>query len=212
MTTFGCLAYGDSYESERYLLDPNGITIDLRDLELRRLSRREGTLSDALLAEIGRLRLMSWEADGARSVFASDSAAGWTDSHDEHATHFVIVADEMMIGAARQCVHIEGEPLPDAEVLGDYANAGRWPAAFWNRLVVHPDFWGRRYSGILDNARLESAEQVCARSIFATCHIEHRVSKLARLGFRRLGEAPHRHIPSRAEFVFIKSMPSRLAD
>jgi GNAT superfamily N-acetyltransferase len=65
----------------------------------------------------------------------------------------------MVIGAARECVHIEGEPLPDAEDLGNYTNTALWPAAFWNRLVVHPDFWGQGLSRLIDKARLEWAEK-----------------------------------------------------
>jgi hypothetical protein len=96
---------------------------------------------------------VSWEAYGKRSVFASTWAAEWTDSHDEHATHFVIISGGMVIGATRQCVHIEGEPLPDAEDLGNYTNAALWPAAFWNRLVVHPDFWGQGLSRLIDKVK-----------------------------------------------------------
>ena len=125
-----CAAHGYCYQGERFPQAPAEIRTHQADLQLQRLSRRDGTLSDALLAEIGRLRVVSWEAYGKRSVFASTWAAGWTDSHDEHATHFVIISGRMVIGAARQCVHIGGESLPDAEDLGNYTNAALWPAAF----------------------------------------------------------------------------------
>ena len=176
-------------------------------LELRQLSRRDGTLSNAILYEIGLLRIAAWLADGELPSFAT-CVESWTDEHDGHAEHFVIYADGEICAACRVCVHDDEERLPDAVTIGLYRSLMKFPAAFINRLVVAPHWRGRHLTAELDLARVRFAVASQAHSIIAaTQKTHHRVNHLENLGFVNLGVSPHRTVSYAPTFVLMKALP-----
>src|SRR5215831_11977530 len=87
---------------------------------------------DAVLSEIGRLRITAWEADGARPSFAPKRGDVWIDSHDQHANHWVLRDGGFTIAAARMCIHPDVEAMPDRESLVSLDHSLRFPAASLN--------------------------------------------------------------------------------
>src|SRR5262249_7776966 len=158
--------------------------------KLRQLSRRARTLSDELLAEVGRLRVEAWLADGELPSIAT-SGTSWTDKHDDHAGHFVIFVDGRICAASRICIHNEGETLPDDESVNAYTSEMNFPVACINRLVVAPLWRGRKLSMLLDRARVTFAAEARAHSIVGATQFSRRLDCLERLGFVKLGVSPH---------------------
>ena len=171
-------------------------------VELRRLSWADGSLTDELLDEIGQLRIASWEADGKRPSSVPITERSWTDTHDEHAEHFVVVSGGVIIAASRACFHTSNDALPDAGIVSPFIRTAAWPAVFWNRMVVHPLHRRNGLAERLDEDRLAWTCAAGAQSIFVTTHVAHRCRALEQLGFERIGEAPLRHVPTLAEYVY----------
>jgi hypothetical protein len=159
---------------------------------------------DAVLSEIGRLRITAWEADGARPSFAPKRGDVWIDSHDRHAHHWVLRHGSFTIAAARMCIHPDLESMPDRESLVPSDHSLRFPAASLNRLVVHPQYRGSRLSRLFDQARIEYAGRAGAKSILVVTHVKSRLRDLQDAGFVIVQESPHRIVPYAPSFVVVK--------
>jgi GNAT superfamily N-acetyltransferase len=88
------------------------------------------------------------------------------DPYDGHARHWVAVADDQVIGAARLTIHDAVEGVPEAVCLaGVFAQHPPTPIGFLSRLVVAPPC---RRAGIgrgLDQVRIRAAEEQGCRSL-----------------------------------------------
>ena len=66
------------------------------------------------LAEIGKLRILAWEAASERPSLAPPAGDSWIDSHDAHAEHWTGSEDRRLVAAARMCLHSDAEASPTA--------------------------------------------------------------------------------------------------
>jgi GNAT superfamily N-acetyltransferase len=162
--------------------------------DIKRVTNTDGTLSATLMEEIGRLRVIAWEADGERPSYLVDGEDCWTDHHDDHADHFVLIKDRKVVAASRLCVHRLDDVLPDQPTIGDAASKLPQPVAFINRLVVHPSNRRQGIAAEMDELRISWARDRGCRTILATTHLGRRLSQLQRSGFEILG-------PGKTDFV-----------
>ena len=160
------------------------------------------------LAEIGRLRIAAWEADGSRPAFAPASDDSWIDPHDEHAHHWVIRWRDTIVASARMCIHSTLQEMPDCECLVGLEGAILLAAASLNRLVVHPSFRGMHLGPRFDQVRIAKAKQLGAAGTFGTTHAKGRLRDLNDAGFVLLAESPHRIVPQLPSFVLWKGFNS----
>jgi hypothetical protein len=68
---------------------------------IRELSQSAGNLTTEVLIQIGRLRLLAWDASGERLFQARTAREVWLDDHDQHTARFIIENDERLTAAAR---------------------------------------------------------------------------------------------------------------
>jgi hypothetical protein len=156
------------------------------------------------LAEIGRLRIIAWEASGPRPRMAPKVGDKWLDSHEGHAHHWAIQEQGRIVAAARMCLHTSLNDLPDYEDLIDCEHEFLWPVASINRLVIHPGCRHRGWSVHFDSARLILAQQLAARCVAACTHSEGRIRGLSDLGFVVIGQSLQRAVPLSATAVLMK--------
>jgi GNAT superfamily N-acetyltransferase len=159
----------------------------------------------ALLQQVGRLRILAWEADGELPSFAP-RAEVWIDEHDSHAVNWVSLSKGVPIAAARLCVHKRVCDLPDLGSLVGYEEALVTPIAAFTRLVVSPAFRGRGLSKQLDGVRLAAAQASGCRSAVVVTHVPTRILQLNESGFRNLGESRHRTVSFAPSFVFSREL------
>jgi GNAT superfamily N-acetyltransferase len=115
----------------------------------------------AVLHQVGRLRMLAWEADGELPSFAPNAKV-WLDEHDSHAVNWVVLCGGLPVAAARLCVHKRVCDLPDLASLVGYEDSLVAPIAALTRLVVSPAFRGRGLSKELDGTRLAAAQETLA--------------------------------------------------
>jgi GNAT superfamily N-acetyltransferase len=161
----------------------------------------------ALLQQVGRLRILAWEADGELPSFAP-RAEVWIDEHDSHAVNWAVFCEGLPVAAARLCIHKQICDLPDLASLVGYEDSLVTPIAVFTRLVVSPAFRGRGLSKELDEIRLTAATNAGCRSALGVTHIPARIRQLNALGFRNLGESQHRTVSFAPSFVFIREICS----
>jgi GNAT superfamily N-acetyltransferase len=153
-----------------------------RSLSISSASVRELTT----VAEINaaqRLRYVVWQSEGAaihhpeREIIA--------DEHDDHATHWGVFDGDLLVGAARLCLHTELRDAPDGEM---FANRGLpSPIASMNRLVVLRSHRGLGIGSQLDEVRIQKAKEWEARAIIITpSNIAARRQALEKRGFHFL--------------------------
>lgn len=187
--------------------EERGMTVQSGEcIRVERLSFADGTLTDDLLQEIGRLRIRAWEADGERPSYAADCGDCWLDPHDEHAEHFIIEEGGRIIAASRLCVHEKGDDLPDAPSLEGLLDGVRWPAAFINRLVVDLEFRGRGLSTLLDAAREQCAIEKQCHHIIGTTQPTHRLKSLYSQNFKLVGSASKDFVSYAPTMLFIRDL------
>jgi GNAT superfamily N-acetyltransferase len=160
-------------------------------------------LTTEALTQIGRLRLLAWDASGERLVQARTEREVWLDEHDQHAAHFIIENDEHIAAASRLCFHDKEECLPDEGTLREFRSQILWPAAFINRLVVHPRWRGRGISRDMDQFRLIRAQRAKMRCVMAASH-GTRNAQLAAQGFKPLGFSSVRELDSEPTLVSMR--------
>lgn len=144
-------------------------------------------IETGMLASIGRLRVRAWKA---RQPTFPDIPE-WTDGFDAIARHWVIMAGDRLIAAARMTVHRNISEVPNAEIFKNAFSVGLpGPVASINRLVVDPNFAGKGLSRLLDDARIADARaRDCASIIGETFANTSRVGALEALGFEVVGAA-----------------------
>ena len=155
---------------------------------------RDFTLIDeALLCQIGRLRIEAWETETSKAA----DMTNWLDEFDHTARHWVVFRQGVPVAAARLSVHKRLTEAPDAEsYAGVFAEAPQGPIASFNRLVVHPSARGAGLSKRLDLVRLDVAEKIGCRSVvLSTASGPKRVKQLIGWGFELAGYGPRFHKP-----------------
>lgn len=156
------------------------------------------------LAEVGRLRIIAWEASGPRPKMAPKVGDAWIDSHDDHAHHWIVMEEGRIVAAARMCVHPVLSELPDYEDLVSFEDKFPLPVASMNRLVIHPECRRGGLPTLFDSARVSLAAKLGARSVVVCVHAEGRIRALGDSGFKVVGEAPERAVPQAPTIVFMK--------
>lgn len=158
-----------------------------------------------LLEEIGRLRILAWRASGELPSFAPHTDT-WLDEHDIHALNFVVLFQGQPVAAARMCVHVSVQDLPDLASLSGYADLISTPVAAFTRLVVDPTFRGRGLSRQLDLVRLAAAQADGCRSALGVTHVPTRMMQLAEMNFTNLGESRYRSVSFAPSYVFSREI------
>ena len=156
------------------------------------------------LVEIGKLRIVAWEASGPRPKMAPQVGDIWTDIHDQHAHHWIVREQGCIVAAARMCVHIPVSDLPDHENYAIYRDIFYWPVASINRLVIHPRLRRIGLPKLFDRVRIISANRLGAKSLIASTERESRIRNLSDVGFKVVGEAPEPVLPGRQTVVLLK--------
>ena len=159
----------------------------------------------ALLQQVGRLRILAWEADGELPSFAP-RAEVWIDEHDSHAVNWAVLCEGLPVAAARLCVHKRICELPDLASLIGYEDSLVPPIAAFTRLVVSPAFRGRGLSTELDAMRIAAAQEGGCRAAVVVTHVPARMLQLKAGGFRNLGESRHRTVSFAPSYVFSREI------
>jgi len=130
-----------------------------------------------------RLRYTVWQSEGA--VIHQPEKGVIADEHDEHATHWGVFDKDLLIGAARLCLHSELRDAPDGEMFASRGLPS--PIASMNRLVVLRSYRGHGIGRQLDEIRIQKAKEWNARTIIVTpANIVARRQALERNGFHFL--------------------------
>jgi hypothetical protein len=155
-----------------------------------------------LLQQIGRLRIVAWQADGELPSFAPQ-AEGWMDEHDSHGMNWAFLDEGRPIAAARKGVHTRIGDLPDLPSLAGYEDLLAPPIAAFTRLVVGPEFRGLGLSKQLDDVRLAAARSSGCRCAVVVTHLSRRVDQLQQCGLKVVGRSVHRTASFAPSFVLI---------
>lgn len=108
------------------------------------------------------------------------------DEHDDHGSHWVILAEGSLVAAARLCIHLDRTDLPNHRWYCSLIANLPAPIASLNKLVVHPAHRGRGLSRRLAEARIAAARAAGAKSIVVEV-VPHRVKPMRELGFIERG-------------------------
>lgn len=135
------------------------------------------------IASAQRLRYAVWRAEGA--VINDPERETIADSHDDHASHWGVFDGNLLVGAARLCLHSKLHEAPDGTMF-----TGRGlptPVASMNRLVVLKTHRGLGIGSRLDQTRIQKAKEWKARAIIiAPASTPERRQSLERQGFHFL--------------------------
>jgi len=140
-----------------------------------------GLASDSLLMnEVYQLRKRAWHARGISINGLQDGT--WNDSHDAHATHWLIRgSNQELVGAARLCQHLPSHDLPDGLIPPVDQHT---QIAVISRLVVDPEHQRHGIARDLDLARIEHARLAgCGTVIVSILNGSPRLRALELLGF-----------------------------
>jgi hypothetical protein len=151
----------------------------------------EQTHEDILLRQVYRLRVLAWKADGVLPPSLVSGEESWQDAHDEHAIHWVVQSEGVVVAAARICIHQVLDQVPDAQLFIDSGMSPEPPLACFNRLVIAPTQRGRGLSGRLDSVRIVEAIRLNCKSAIAWTHNPRRIKPIQGLGFRLINYARH---------------------
>jgi GNAT superfamily N-acetyltransferase len=150
--------------------------VDIR-IEARELK------SDSAMHEAQRLRHTVWQSEGVELYSSEDEVIA--DSHDDHAIHWGVFDDQMLVGTARLCIHESVAKAPDGEMFVGVDIPT--PVASMNRLVVLKSHRGLGVGRLLDDLRIAKARDVGANAVIGTpANVEARRRSMERRGFRFL--------------------------
>ncbi|MCE6990064.1 GNAT family N-acetyltransferase [Dyadobacter sp. CY323] len=159
------------------------------------------------LDEMGALRVLAWKDEqGISHDFFSHKS--WLDEDDLRAHHWVISHNKVIVAAARLSFHKEYSSVPHADLFDEslIAKYGTGPYASLNRLVVAPEYRGKGFSTLLDEARINYAATNGAKMIIAQ-PVASRIKSLEELGFLYLGKIkPLYQMPERQIYFMIKEI------
>jgi len=151
----------------------------------------EQTSEESTLRQVYRLRVLAFKADGLIPPSLSSSAESWRDEHDEHAIHWVVQREGVVVAAARICIHQALDQVPDAQLFIDTGISAEPPIACFNRLVIAPSERGKGVSGKLDSVRIDEAVRLGCKFAVAWTHNPKRIKPVQDLGFRLIEYARH---------------------
>lgn len=134
-----------------------------RSLRISSASVRELT-TVAEIHAAQRLRYSVWQSEGA--VIHSPKPGTIADYHDEHATHWGSFDGDVLVGAARLCIHNKLSEAPDGEMFASLPVPA--PVASINRMIVLKSHRGLGIGTEFDERRIEKARELRARAIIAT--------------------------------------------
>ena len=153
-----------------------------RALAIPSVSVRELTTSAEIQAA-QRLRYTVWKSAGAEIISAETEMIA--DYHDQHASHWGVFDGDLLVAAARLCLHAHLHDAPDGQMF-----AGTdlpVPVANMNRLVVLETHRRLGIGGQLDRVRIQRAKEWNARAvIIAPAYTLARRQSLEGLGFHFL--------------------------
>jgi len=137
----------------------------------------------AEIALAQRLRYSVWRAEGA--VIHNPETELIADYHDQHASHWGVFDGDLLVAAARLCLHANLHDAPDGQM---FTGADLpVPVASMNRLVVLKTHRGLGIGGRLDRVRIQKAKEWKARTvIIAPAYTLARRQSLEGLGFHFL--------------------------
>jgi GNAT superfamily N-acetyltransferase len=138
---------------------------------------------EAQIRAAQRLRFSVWHSEGA--LIYNPEREMIADHHDDHAIHWGMFDGDLLVGAARLCLHGEIPEAPDGEM---FVNRGLpTPIASMNRLVVLRSHRGLGIGGRLDELRVQRANDLGARAVIVTpADVVARRQALQRRGFQFL--------------------------
>ncbi len=135
------------------------------------------------IASAQRLRYAVWQAEGA--VIHHPEREMIVDSHDEHACHWGVFDEGLLVAAARLCLHSDICEAPEGEMFADKGLLT--PVVSMNRLVVSRTHRGLGIASKLDDVRIQKAKEWRAATILATpVSIVARLRSLEQQGFQFL--------------------------
>lgn len=150
---------------------------------LRRITDREH------LDEIFQLRHEVWYNRLGEQPFFKNGR--WRDEHDvASAIQVAAIHQDRIVAAARLTLHATLASAPYGKLFPGSLTDRQGPFAFFSRLVVHPQYQGRGLARRLDQVRKRIAASCGARTLAVVTSNPHRVSSLARCGFKPTGDKP----------------------
>lgn len=159
-----------------------------------------------VLQEIGKLRFDVWFDEGEIDPLAIDQSNGensWTDELDEDGHHFIIrdLKTGLIIAAARMTLHTDPADTRsrDFVMFMKSPTAIPLPTVDLGRLIVKNLYRGRGYASALNEARVQEAKQLGAKSVIVTASLSN-AKLLEKLGFTYTGETVYFSDRPRVEF------------
>ncbi|MDB5240963.1 MAG: hypothetical protein JWP57_1588 [Spirosoma sp.] len=143
------------------------------------------------IQEIGALRIRAWRNEpGINADFFAKRT--WVEAIDHTACHWIITKNNRIVAAARMSLHDSLQNVPYASLLPDVYRPkyGHKTVASINRLVVDPRFRGLGLARLLDQARLDMAQDKGVDYVLAQPQ-QTRLKALTKLGFSYICELPH---------------------
>ena len=137
-----------------------------------------------VLAQISQLRAEVWQKTLPTSLFNNGL---WTDEHDDHARHWVIISNNQVLAAARLCIHKTLEEVPYSQVYMDSKRLILPPIASMNRLVINTVAQGNGLSKQFDAIRINQArkDKCCSVVVIVSDFTkQYRINSLRKHGFR----------------------------
>lgn len=151
------------------------------------------------LDAIAKLRVRVWSNQLGETAFSGEK---WSDQHDLHAFHWVVLNDEHeLIASARLCVHNTIADFPDFEEIQGLVTELPSPIAMMSRLVVSSKYQRLGISQKLDLARFQKAEQIGVKSSVLQVP-DYRRKSVEKLGFKCLGKATDKTFKSPGDLEF----------
>jgi GNAT superfamily N-acetyltransferase len=90
------------------------------------------------------------------------------DGHDGHALHFVLFDQDIVVAAARLCIHNLLADVPDSHLFVGCNRLYAAPLACINRLVVSPNYRRLGIATIFDQVRTEVAKKLGCKTMLVS--------------------------------------------